>query len=148
MGKGVKKYMNFDSEKRNGVEFELTHKISDKFDTYINYAWQQGKLKLGGKESTNFDIPKHLLHAGIEYNYDKWNALLDCQYVSARQAPDEEGGEYAAEDAYFIINTAVNYKIAKDVTLQFGVTNLLDREFYSGDATGGRTYNVGLRYSF
>lgn len=148
MGKGVKKYMNFDSEKRNGVEFELTHKISDKFDTYINYAWQQGKLKLGGKESTNFDIPKHLLHAGIEYNYDKWNALLDCQYVSARQAPDEEGGEYGAEDAYFIINTAVNYKIAKDVTLQFGVTNLLDREFYSGDATGGRTYNVGLRYSF
>ena len=88
------------------------------------------------------------MHAGIEYNYDKWNALLDCQYVSARQAPDEEGGEYGAEDAYFIINTAVNYKIAKDVTLQFGVTNLLDREFYSGDATGGRTYNVGLRYSF
>lgn len=148
MGKGVKKYLNFDSEKRNGVEFELTHKISDKFYTYINYAWQQGKLKLGGKESTNFDIPKHLLHAGIEYNYDKWNALLDCQYVSARQAPDDETGEYGAEDAYFIINTAVNYKIAKNATLQFGVTNLLDREFYSGDATGGRTYNVGLRYSF
>ncbi len=148
MGKGVKKYMNFDSEKRNGVEFELTHKFSDKFDTYINYAWQQGKLEKGGKESTNFNIPKHLLHAGVQYNYDKWNALLDCQYVSARQAPDENGGEYGAEDPYFIINTAVNYKLAKDMTLQFGITNLLDREFYSGEATSGRTYNVGLRYSF
>ena len=148
MGKGVKKYMNFDQEKRNGIEFELTHKFSDKYNAYLNYAWQQGKLESKGVESNNYDIPKHLLHAGFNYKCDKWNALLDCQYVSARQAPDAVDGEYGAEDPFFIVNTAVNYELSKGVVLQFGINNLLDREFYSGEATSGRTYNVGLRYSF
>lgn len=147
-GKGVKKYINYDSETRRGVEFEINHKFSDKFNAYLNYAWQRGVIKTKGVESNDYDIPKHLLHAGVGYNYEKWNALLDCQYVSARQRPDDASNEYGAEDAFFIVNTAINYKIAKDMTLQFGVTNLLDREFYCSEATSGRTYNVGLRYSF
>ena len=147
-GKGVKKYMNFDSEERNGVEFEVNHKFSDKFSGYLNYAWQQGKLEKNGEESNQYEIPKHLFHAGLEYNYDKWNALLDCQYVSARQAPDSANGEYGAEDAYFLVNAGVNYEISKGVTLQFAVNNLLDREFYASEANSGRTYTVGMRYSF
>lgn len=73
---------------------------------------------------------------------------MDCQYVSERMSPDSATGEYGAEDAFFIVNTGLNYKLAKDVTLQFGITNLLDKEFYCEEATAGRTYNVGLRYSF
>ena len=148
MGKDVKKYMNYDSEKRNGIEFELTHKFSDKISGYFNYAWQQGKLESKGVETNNYDIPKHLLHAGVEYNYDKWNALLDCQYVSARQEPSAASGEYGAEDAFFLVDFALNYKLNKNMTFQFGIDNLFDREFYCSEAAGGRTYNVGLRYSF
>lgn len=148
MGKNVKKYINFDSEERNGVEFEINHKFSDKFNGYFNYSWQKGTLKSKGEESTNFEIPKHLLHVGLAYDCDKWNVLLNCQYVSARQAPDDVTGEYGAEDAYFIVNTAFNYEIAKGTILQFGINNLFDKEFYASEATSGRTYNVGLRYSF
>ena len=99
-------------------------------------------------DSADYGIPKHLLHAGVNYNKDKFNAILDCQYVSARQAPDDVTGEYGAEDAYFIVNTAFNYEIAKGTILQFGINNLFDKEFYASEATSGRTYNVGLRYSF
>lgn len=148
MGKGVKKYINLSSEKRKGVELELEHKFSDKYSGYFNYAWQRGTQESGGKETNAYSIPKHLLHAGIEYNYDKWNALLDCQYVSERMAPDSVSGEYGAEDAYFIVNTAINYKLSKDATLQFGIVNLFDKEFYASEATSGRAYTVGLRYSF
>ena len=147
-GKKVKKYINYDSEERNGIEFEINHKFSDKFNGYLNYAWQQGKLKTKGVESNDYDIPKHLFHAGIGYNYDKWNALLECQYVSARQEPGSSTGEYGAEDAYFIVNTALNYKIFDGATLQFAIDNLFDREFYASEATSGRVYSVGLRYSF
>ena len=47
-------------------------------------------MEQGGEKSNDYEIPKHLFHAGLEYNYDKWNALIDCQYVSERQAPDSE----------------------------------------------------------
>lgn len=146
-GKPVKKYMNYNQEKRNGIELELNHKFNDKFSGYFNYAWQQGKLKTDGEESNDYNIPKHLLHAGLNYNYAKWNALLDCQYVSEREAPDDIGG-YGAEEAYFLVNAAVNYAINKDMTLQFSINNLFDRDFYASEATAGRTYNLGLRYSF
>lgn len=144
-GKDVKKYMNFDYEKRRGAEIELTHKFNEKFGGYLNYAWQQGKLEGG---DMMYSIPKHIFHAGIDYKYDKWKALVDCQYISARQREDSATDEFGAEDAYFIVNTSVNYDIAKNMTVQFGITNLFDKEFYASEATSGRTYNVGLRYSF
>ena len=147
-GKGVKKYMNYDSEERNGVEVELRHRFSDKFNGYLNYAWQEGKLETNGVESNKFEIPKHLIHAGVEYNLDRWNALLDCQYVSERQDPAENLSGIGAEEAFFIMNAAVNYQLRKSTTLQISVNNLLDREFYADEATAGRTYNVGLRYTF
>lgn len=138
-----------DSEKRRGIELELTHKFSDKFSGYINYAWQQGKIEpKSGAELNDYNIPEHLLHAGIGYNYKKWNATLDCQYVSERQSPDDVTGEYGAEDAYFLVNMAVNYKFAKGMTLQLGVNNLFDRHFYSSEATSGRTYYMGMRFNF
>lgn len=146
-GKDVKQYKNFYKEERNGVEVEVNHKFSDKYSGYINYTWQQGKLEdTDGAVSNKDEIPKHLLHAGVQYNCDDWNVLLDCQYVSERQATDESG--YGAEEAYFLVNTAVNYKLNDGATLQFAVNNLLDREFYADEATDGRTYMVSLRYSF
>ena len=148
MGKKVKKYINLSWEKRKGIEFDLTHKFSDKYSGYFNYAWQRGTKDYNGTESNQYTIPKHLLHAGIEYNYDKWNALLDCQYVSERQSPDSPTGEYGAEDAFFVVNTAINYTLSKGVVLQFGINNLFNREFYCSEATSGRTYSVGLHYSF
>ncbi len=146
--KKVKQYRNFNKEERNGVEFELSHNFSDKYSGYVNYAWQQGTLedKKSGTESNVTEIPKHLLHAGVQYNCDKWNALLDCQYVSERQDDDASG--YGAAEAYFLVNTAVNYQLNENATLQFAINNLLDREYYNSEAADGRTYNVSLRYSF
>lgn len=151
--KGVKKYMNFNKEERNGVEVEFNHKFSNKFNSYVNYAWQQGKLEEDGKTKNVYDIPKHLLHAGVQYNDDKWNALVDCQYVSRRDDPSDDTSGLAGLEGYFLVNTAINYNITKDMTLQFSIYNLLDREFYGEgavypEATAGRTYNVSLRYSF
>lgn len=154
-GSTTKKYANFNSETRKGVEFELNHAFDDNWQAYINYTWQQGRLdqpKVAGTtltaKSVPLDVPKHLLHAGVNYNHAKWNALLECQYVSDRNTADTVTGEYGSEDAFFIVNTAVNYQIAKDTTLQFAINNLFDREFYCSDITPGRVYSVGLRYSF
>ncbi len=151
-----KQYDNWGTEKRYGVEFEVEHKFNDHIGSYINYAYQRGQVEYEGRANTNQDavdeadygIPRHLLHAGVKYNNYRLNALLECQYVSERQAPDEVTGEFNSEDAYFIVNTAFNYKLSKGVTLQFGIDNIFDREFYCYEATPGRTYYAGLRYSF
>ena len=98
--------------------------------------------------SSDYGIPKHLLHAGIKYKYGKWNNLLEAQYVSARQGPDAVTGEYNSEDAFFIVNTAFNYQINKTTSVQFAVENLLNKQFYCSEATSGRSYSLGVRYNF
>ena len=151
-----KRYDNYGLEKRKGLELELNHRFDDKFSSYLNYAWQNGRVErdkvtgtnLKDVSSSDYGIPKHLLHAGIKYKNKKFKAALEAQYVSARQAPDAVSGEYNSEDAYFLLNTTFNYELAKNTTMQLSITNLLDRKFYAGEATAGRAYSVGLRYSF
>ncbi len=151
-----KKYINIGSETRRGVELELRHKLSNKWSVFGNYTWQIGYIESkalantdqsDGKEQ-NFEIPRHLFHGGLEYNSGKWNVLWDMQYVSSRNSKDTAGGEPESEDAYFLTNASVNYKVSKEATLQFGVQNLFDREYYAREATGGRTYNVGMKFKF
>lgn len=143
-------YDNMKEQERKGIEFEVRHEFDEKLSAYLNYAWQKGKNI--NKTGTNTDIntiPEHLLHFGVDYNIGKFNAILDAQYVSERQGEDAVTGEYGAEEAYFVVNTYFNYKITPQATLQFGIDNIFDKEYYAGYAASeGRTYNVSLRYSF
>ena len=144
-----KRYENAGAEKRRGVEFDLKHQFDANWNGYFNYAWQNGKItSASGSESNNFDIPRHLLHTGIGYTKDKFNAILDAQYVSERQAPDGTTGEYGSEDAFFVMNAYFNYQVTPNATLQFGIQNILDKEFYASEATSGRTYTVSIRQQF
>ncbi|MEG1412183.1 MAG: TonB-dependent receptor [Acidaminococcaceae bacterium] len=143
-----KRYENAGTEDKKGVEFDLKHQFDKTWGVYGNYAWQRGEITNSKNATyTNYDIPKHLLHAGVNYTKDKWNIALDAQYVSERQAADSVTGEYGAEDAFFIMNTYCNYKLTKEATLQFSIQNLFNKEFYASEATSGRTYTVGLRYA-
>ena len=151
-----KMYSNVDSETRRGVELELRHQLSPKWSVFGNYTWQTGRvnhnaiLQTNAKayEETNFDIPKHIIHAGVEYTSSKWNALFDTQYISRRQSVDEVTGQYGSRDSYVISNLSVNYKLSKETTIQFGVQNVFDRIFFDDEATAGRTYSASMKFKF
>ena len=151
-----KKYENYGKEKRRGLELEINHKFNDQFSSYLNYAWQNGKVEqktvvdtnLKDTNSADYGIPKHLLHAGLKYKQGKWSNILEAQYVSARQSSDAVTGEYNSEDAFFIMNAAFNYQMTKNTSVQFAIENLLNKEFYCSEATSERTYSLGVRYNF
>ena len=151
-----KMYSNVDSETRRGVELELRHQLSPKWSVFGNYTWQTGRVNHNAipqtnakaYEETNFDIPKHIIHAGVEYTSSKWNALFDTQYISRRQSVDEVTGQYGSRDSYVISNLSVNYKLSKETTIQFGVQNVFDRIFFDDEATVGRTYSASMKFKF
>ena len=151
-----KMYENVDQETRRGVELELHHQLSSKWSVFGNYTWQMGRIKhkdlpntnASGYEEINYDIPKHIFHAGLEYTNGKWNALWDAQYVSRRQSVDEITGQYGSADSYFISNVAMNYKFSKEATLQLGIQNVFNRVFYDDEATAGRTYSASMKFKF
>ena len=151
-----KMYSNVDSETRRGVELELRHQLSPKWSVFGNYTWQTGRVNHNAipqtnakaYEETNFDIPKHIIHAGVEYTSSKWNALWDTQYISRRQSVDDVMGQYGSLDSYVISNLSVNYKVSKEATIQLGVQNVFDRIFFDDEATAGRTYSASMKFKF
>ncbi len=151
-----KMYSNVDSETRRGVELELRHQLSPIWSVFGNYTWQTGRVNHNAipqtntkaYEETNFDIPKHIIHAGVEYTSSKWNALFDTQYISRRQSVDEVTGQYGSLDSYVISNLTMNYKLSKEATLQLGVQNLFNRIFFDDEATAGRTYSASMKFKF
>ena len=151
-----KMYENVDQETRRGIELELRHQLSSKWSVFGNYTWQMGRIKhkdlpntnASGYEEINYDIPKHIFHAGLEYTNGKWNALWDAQYVSRRQSVDDITGQYGSSDSYFISNVAINYKFSKEATLQLGIQNVFNRVFFDDEATAGRTYSASMKFKF
>lgn len=143
----VKAYYNLDSGMAKGIEFELKSKMTPTWSSYLNYTFESGENTASDQTTRNWDIPKHLLHAGVEYSKNKVNWLTDAQYVSSRQSPDLDTGEYGSEDAFFVVNTSLNYKVNDQATLQFGIQNLFNRKFYATEATSGRTYSLSMNYS-
>ena len=106
-----KQYINYGVEKRRGIELNYEHKFTDNLTSYVNYAWQSGKVsgpkledtnKSGYSNAVDYSVPKHIFHAGLAYDKEKWTGLLDMQYVSARQSSTAAAGEYGAYDGYFL----------------------------------------------
>lgn len=144
----VKAYYNMNSALSKGVEFELKNQLNPNWNSYVNYTFETGEYTSNGQTASNYDIPKHLLHFGVDYTKNKFEAVLDAQYVGARQTPDAVTGEYGAEDAFFTMNAYFNYCFDQQYSMQFGVENLLDRTYYASEAANGRTYTLGVKYAF
>lgn len=144
-----RKYVNMNEAMTKGFELELKHRFNDNWRVFTNYTFQTGDQTSNGARANNYSIPKHLLHFGVGYEIGKFDASLSGTYVSEREEPDSAAGTSVDfREAYFLMNLALKYRFSKNFDLQFGVNNLFDREFYSGDITAGRTYMVTFRSSF
>lgn len=138
-------YYNTDGDLvRRGIEFGTQYRFNPNWSVYANYALTDAKED--GKR--NYDIPRHLVHFGVQWDAKPWQVLLDNTYVSERQAPDVDTGEYYSEDAYFITSLSANYEIKEGLVLQGDIYNLFDKKFYAGEAARERTYTVSLQYRF
>ncbi|GBG58120.1 colicin I receptor [Sporomusaceae bacterium FL31] len=149
--KAANVWENIDSATRKGIEIDITHQLSDKWAVYTNYAWQKGNWDhsvANGEGKRLASIPEHLLHFGGNYKIDKWNANLDAIYVSERNEDNAVNGVYGSADAYFTVNTKINYAVNPNTSVALGINNLFDRSYYSFYDAAGRNYSMQIQYHF
>jgi len=138
-------YQNISEANRIGAEFELRHNFTKELTSYFNYTWQDAE---DGDDERIYSVPKHLMHAGLQYKKDKLSAYIEGQYVSSRNEPGELSGKYLSEDSFFTANIGVNYKIMKNATLTFAVDNLFDKDYWQWYKAAGRTVMTGIQFEF
>ena len=93
-------------------------------------------------------IPKRIVNLGLDYNYDKWSAYIEGQYSSDRLDDGDIGGKLYSEDPFFIANAGVSYKFMKNAVVSLAVRNLFDRDYWQWYKAPGRTWNVGVDFTF
>lgn len=138
-------YINIDEAKRMGAEFDFKFKHDDKISSYLNVTMQNAKDDNDKRISS---IPKRIVNLGLDYNYDKWSAYIEGQYSSDRLDDGDIGGKLYSEDPFFIANAGVSYKFMKNAVVSLAVRNLFDRDYWQWYKAPGRTWNVGVDFTF
>jgi putative iron-regulated outer membrane virulence protein len=128
------------------------------WSVYANYTWQLGKVAdadNGYAMGRDYEIPRHLFHFGVTYTNHPWTVNVDSMFVSARNEPGWESGKFKSRDAYFLLNMDTSYAVNKNLSVQFSIYNILDREYYDQESASdkyyagdGRTFTLSARYSF
>lgn len=129
-----------------GIELGLTAAVSNTLELGGNYTYLDRKNKTDSKFLT--DAPAHKL-----FTYAKWaatpsmNVIGSAEYNSKRYSNDT-GTRIA--NGFSMVNAKLSYTLQKDVTLEAGVNNLLDRNYaYSeGYYEEGRNFFANMNYRF
>lgn len=139
-------FINKEKAKRTGFEMEVRQKFNDSLSAYANYAYERATDDEGERI---YSIPRHIFHAGLNYQKPLWDAYVEAQYVSDRNEKGDIPHHLYSYDAIYTINLGANYKFAKGATIGLAIDNLLDKDYWSWYYCGaGRTYTVKLSYEF
>ncbi|MFT4177374.1 MAG: TonB-dependent receptor [Luteolibacter sp.] len=145
-GSGLFQLQNVGEVEHRGFEFALASKWTDTLSTGMNYAWTTAENRTAPEIHVP-NIPEHeiLLFAKLNL-HERFRLIPSFTWTDSRMVSSngKSVGTYASVDL------KAETKLPGDVTLGFGVTNLLDRDqmLDEGYPEPGRVFFANLRYTF
>lgn len=153
----IQKTENAGSATINGIEVEYNHKLSEQWQLFGNYVYQNSKMDkcstnpaAEGKQLTY--VPKQVLNFGVDYTSGKLRGELIGSYRNKMYGQDDNSdtakGVYTAYDGFFIMGANVSYAFDKNKSLTLSVNNIFDREYYSYNLCEGRNFMLTFDMKF
>jgi outer membrane receptor protein involved in Fe transport len=136
-----------DSYKSSGLEAELGYRSGP-------IRWTGGATFTNAKLTSgdnNGKVPKRqakvVYQSALSYGMDKWEAGLSLAGTTKSFAGNENQAELPA---YMTLNAFGNFEVYKNVSINLGVSNLLNKIGYTEDwrSINGRTAKLGIKYSY
>lgn len=142
----VSQNQNIGHVQRYGYELETVASITESLEAGLTYTFMYNKNRSNDLVIT--DLPKHKFFAYGKFSPIKPLSLFASLEYDTRRYSSSDGVDEAGE--YVVLNTKASYEPLKDVMVEVGVNNLLDRDYEltEGYPEAGRTYFVQARYTF
>jgi hemoglobin/transferrin/lactoferrin receptor protein len=143
-----------------GFSFSGIVQIADGIKANARAAYNYGRFtRLTGEEIPLDHISPFYGRLGLDVQKEKWNASLFAVFNAWKRIADynpdgEDNQIYATADgmpAWTIVNFNAHFQVIKNVAVQVGVENILDRDyrtFGSGISGAGRNFIIGLKGNF
>jgi hemoglobin/transferrin/lactoferrin receptor protein len=143
-----------------GFNAALTADFSQAFRLYSTINYTYGRLQPKNAAEVPLDhIPPVYGKTSLAFTHQIVNAELYGLYNGWKKLKDynpsgEDNAQYATKDgtpAWFTLNLKTTVNLMKELSLQFGVENIFDRNyryFASGFSAPGRNFILALRSNF
>ena len=153
----VYKKQNAGEGRIKGLELELSQPIMRKIKVFgalthlfkAKITKNSAKPKSEGKRIPR--VPLTTASAGVEVTHRNLTGTLTYEYTSKVYRKDDNSdkasGVPGAFDSYGIWNFKLNAEMGK-ATFSFAVDNVLDKDYYVSYKAPGRTYWLGMKWSF
>ncbi len=142
-------YQNGSDEfKVNGIEVELSSKLTKGLNVNANYTFTERK------DGVIFRAPKHKANLNVGYAVNnKTYFSLNYQFTGDRTATafNADFTERLTLESYSLLDFNVNHTVIKNRLKFYGtVSNIFNEDYEEvfGFATLGRNYRVGLKFDF
>ncbi|OZI71338.1 TonB-dependent siderophore receptor [Bordetella genomosp. 12] len=157
-------YRAAEKVRNRGVDFEINGALTPAWHVSFGYTYTQSKYAQGPQSGQAFatTYPRHLLKVSTDYRLpQRWNQLRIGGSVYAQSGIYNVSGadedEYRiSQSPYALVGLHAIYEVNKNLTVQFNVDNLFDREYYQSVGNPNywsfqgqpRTFRLALRATF
>ncbi len=147
---GTQAYRAVEGVTSKGFELDISGQVKDNLDLNFGLANFEAEDRKGVKYNTKASRTTANLFA--KYSLKNYSLGGGINYKSKYYTGS--GASQITQDAYYIVNLMGSYDIAKDMSVQVNVENLLDKKYYEGIGSNGMTYgdprnlSASLKYSF
>nr|NSL47607.1 TonB-dependent receptor [Dendrosporobacter quercicolus DSM 1736] len=147
-------YENVDKAKIDGLELGTKIPLAQDLALNLNYTYLESEQIGGANDGTRLNnTPKHAVNARLNWQADeKTNAWLRAEYRGKMTRYNKKAENYTATEqavvdalgkdigSYTVLDLGVSRKLTQNVTLNFSVNNLLDKDFGKTAIVNGTTY--------
>lgn len=126
---GVRKIINIEKAYKTGFELEWRHFLTSFLSYYLNIAYTYGQDLFRDSplpQIAPLDIRFTVLS---EFFRNKLLSKVICRYVAKQSRIAKEFGELPTP-SFFLLDFEFLYKLTNKISLLFGVSNVLDRNYY------------------
>ncbi|MBB6330917.1 iron complex outermembrane receptor protein [Chryseobacterium sediminis] len=131
-----------------GYELALNYKPMKNITLGANYSYIDMKDKTEGSSEKFTDVPNHKMMAYTKLEAPSLRSVLNINVEFYGKRYITSTGDQAPE--FTLVNAKLSVNIVKGVNFDFGVRNLLDRNYYLsyGYPKEGRSFITALNYHF
>ncbi|ADU71980.1 TonB-dependent receptor (plasmid) [Pantoea sp. At-9b] len=152
----VSSYYNVSKAMMRGIETTFAWDIRPDLHLNTSYTYTETKQLSGEYEGQPLNQqPKHLISTRLDYDLSEsispWVRWYYRGKTSEHYAGNSRSSETAGFPGYSLIDLGVDFRLTKQLSMNTGVYNLLDKYIDSdtyGGNQDGRRYNLSLTYKF
>ncbi len=156
-------YQNAGSARIQGIELSYKEKLIYDIVFNITYTWSDSKMLKNDVNTSSVgkklpSIPEHKAYIELYYIYEHLfsqdsSVYANLGYEFASKAyrnadnSDTIKNVYGAIDSYSLVDLRVGMHINKDFSLNFDITNLFNKQYYSYYRAPGRAFFLSFNYN-